>query len=49
MAELWRGFFKCGAKEFKCGGAATLNGPWRTLMIIPKCYMKRFNVVSGFS
>jgi hypothetical protein len=25
MAELWRGFFNCVAKEFKCGGAATLN------------------------
>jgi hypothetical protein len=32
VAELWRGQFYCGAKEFNCGGAATLNGPWRTLM-----------------
>jgi hypothetical protein len=34
VAELWRERFYCGAKEFNCGGAATLNGPRRTLMYI---------------
>jgi hypothetical protein len=33
VAELWRELFYCGAKEFNCGGAATLNGLWRTLII----------------
>jgi hypothetical protein len=28
------GIFDCGTKEFNCGGAATLNGPWRTLNYI---------------
>jgi hypothetical protein len=32
VAKLWRELFYCGAKEFNCGGAATLNGPWRTLL-----------------
>jgi hypothetical protein len=43
VAELWRARFYCGAKEFSCGGAATLNGPWRTLGLITKKLVMSFN------
>ena len=42
VAELWRGIFNCGANKFICGGAATLNGPWRTLYYYKELYGTQF-------
>jgi hypothetical protein len=37
---LWQGFYYCGAKEFNCGGTATLNAPWKTLLSIHVCKLR---------